>query len=239
MKKILLTTLVVISSMNVLADEKINWTGPYVGGSVGYGWGEQNFKDGSFIEDGDTQYSFPGSDAVTKSKPNLDSAFGGLQAGYNYRNNNTLLGIDLSIKGGSFDTNYQGTPEFDFTAKSKMNWISTGKVKAGLFIDETLVYATGGLALGREKISLHDNYLDRSPPYSIDTSNSKTRTGWVIGLGAEHPISKNLTAKIDYEHIDFGDENFKMHEGDAGWQTINIKASDKFDMLSVGLNYHF
>ena len=235
MKKLLIAAVVATISSGALAAEKINWTGPYLGGSVGYGWGEQNFKDGSFIDGGITLLSFPGSDAVTKSKPNLDSAFGGLQAGYNYRNNNTLLGLDLSIKGGSFDTNYQGTPDFDFTAKSKMNWISTGKVKAGLFIDETLVYATGGLALGREKISLHDNY----DGYSIDTSNSKTRTGWVIGLGAEHPISNNLTAKIDYEHIDFGDENFKMHEGNTGWQQINIKATDKFDMLSVGLNYHF
>lgn len=231
MNKILLALLLTTTSASVLANESLNWNGPYVGANVGYGWGEQKFNALSFDGYSAPDVAYP----TTNRNPNLDSAFGGIQTGYNFKMNNTLLGVDLGIVGGSFDANYQSTTG-NYSAKSEMNWISTVKAKVGMFVNDTLIYTNGGLALGREKVDLYDNYEG----VTINTSNSQTRTGWVIGLGVEHPISNNITAKIDYQHIDFGNQKFTLNEGGGDyWESINVKTSDKFDILSIGLNYHF
>ena len=234
MKKIILATLLIASS-SAFADGKINWTGPYVGGSVGYGWGEQKFKDVNFAD----VVTKPGSEVVTNSKPSLDSAFGGLNAGYNFLvNDKTLIGAEVNVVGGSFDANYQSIDHGfgqDFTAQSKMNWMATVKAKAGIFVGDTLVHINGGIAFADEEMKIDSLFSGTH----YNTSDSQKRTGWVVGLGAEQAIYSNLTAKIDYQHIDFGDENFTINNVDPGLSKIGVKGSDKFDMLSVGLNYHF
>jgi len=234
LSKLTLITMLAISS-SAFAEGKINWTGPYLGASAGYGWGEQKFKDINFAD----VFTASGSDVVTNSKPSLDSAFGGLNAGYNFLvNDKTLLGAEVNVIGGSFDANYQSIGHGagqDFTAHSKINWTATAQAKAGMFVGETLVHVNGGVAFSDEEMKVDS--LFSGDHYK--SSNSQTRTGWVVGLGAEHPIYNNLTAKIDYQHIDFGDENFTINNVDPGLSKIMVKGSDKFDMLSVGLNYHF
>jgi len=235
MKKLLAVTALSLASLGAQAEGKINWTGPYVGANAGYAWGEQKFKDVNFAD----VITVPGAAVVTDSKPSVDSAFGGLNAGYNYLvSDKVLIGAEANVVGGSFDANYQSIGHGigqDFTAKSKMNWMATVKAKAGMFVGETLVHVNAGLAFADEEMKIDS--LFSGDHYK--TSNSQNRTGWVVGLGAEHPVYNNLTAKIDYQHIDFGDENFTIHDVDPGLSKIGVKGSDKFDMLSVGLNYHF
>jgi outer membrane immunogenic protein len=234
MKKVILATLLIASS-SAFADGKINWTGPYLGASAGYTWGEQQFKDVNFAD----ITSVPGSQVVTDPKPSLDNAFGGLNAGYNFlMNDKTLIGADINVVGGSFDANYQSIGNGfgqDFTAKSKMNWMATLKAKAGMLVGDTLVHVNGGVAFADEEMKIDSLFSGTH----YKTSNSQNRTGWVVGLGAEQAIYNNLTAKIDYQHIDFGDENFTINNVDPGLSKIGVKGSDKFDMLSVGFNYHF
>jgi len=243
--KLVLTSIFLLSTSTFAAD-KINWTGPYIGGSLGYGWGEQHAKDIS-ADLGPTYgiISAPAGSFVADTKPSMNSGFGGLQAGYNFMSNEKiLLGIEAGFIGGSFSSNY--TPNLsnplasgmlgqNFSAHSKIDWIGTFKAKAGTFIEGNLIYIDGGLAVSKQKLNTQSLVGD-TEYYS---SNSQTLTGWVLGAGAELPIYNNLTAKIDYQHIEFGDKTIGLSNVDPEITSLNVKGSNNLDMLSVGLNYHF
>ncbi len=213
------------------------WTGFYIGGSAGYGWGEQEMK-GAYLNN---SVQITGAQMVTDTKPSLDSGMGSFEAGYDFMvNDKVLLGAEAKVVGGSFSADYQSSPILsglgsNFTAHSKMNWLSTIKAKAGALVGDALVYVDGGLAVADEKLSI-DSVFESS---HYNSSKSDTRTGWVLGVGAEQPISDNLTAKIEYQHVDLGDQTFNINHVDPGLTALSVKGSDKFDMLSVGINYHF
>ena len=230
--KLVLVSLIAIST-SANAEDKINWTGPYVGGSLGYGWGEQSLNNAIFT---DYSAAFSGDQLVTNPKPKMNSAFGGLQAGYNFMaNDKFLLGVEVSILGGSFNSDYVCTNNLNFSASSKLNWVSSFKTKAGTFLGDTLIYVDGGVAIGNEKFSM-DSGFERVRYHSND---SETLMGWVLGLGLEQPIYKNVTATLDYQHIEFGDKNFGIKNVDPGTGSISVNGSNNLDTLSVGLNYHF
>ena len=72
-----------------------SWTGFYVGGNVGYSWGNAN-----------SSYNEPAFGTVTglptsfSSTERLNGFIGGVQAGYNWQANvNTVLGFETDIRG--------------------------------------------------------------------------------------------------------------------------------------------
>jgi outer membrane immunogenic protein len=101
-----------------------NWTGFYVGGHGGYGWGE-----------------------TENLRPN--GWFGGGQLGYNWQYApNWVLGIETDISGGNLsDTNAGGVP----LVNSKIDTFGTGRGRLGYTVDRVMVYGTGGLAWARDR----------------------------------------------------------------------------------------
>jgi outer membrane immunogenic protein len=235
--KLVLTSIFLLSTSSFAA-EKINWTGPYIGGSAGYGWGEQSLNSAILTDYFGPGLGGPGGSGdqfVTNPKPKMNSAFGGLQAGYNLMvNNKFLLGLEANIIGGSFKADYEATNNLNFNANAKLNWISTFKAKAGTLLGDTLVYVDGGVAIGNEKFNMNSGYSGAR----YLSNDSETLTGWVTGLGIEHPIYNNITADIDYQHIQFSDKNFGINKIDPG-SGIIVNGSNKLDVLNIGLNYHF
>jgi outer membrane immunogenic protein len=101
-----------------------NWTGFYVGGHGGYGWGE-----------------------TENLRPN--GWFGGGQLGYNWQYApNWVLGIEADISGGNLsDTNAGGVP----LVNSKIDTFGTGRGRLGYTVDRVMFYGTGGLAWARDR----------------------------------------------------------------------------------------
>jgi outer membrane immunogenic protein len=143
-----------------------SWTGFYVGGNVGYSWGNSN-NDWSVLNP-----IFPGGSlscgpaasigvcAGTDSN-NLKGVIGGVQAGYNWQTANFVFGIETDIqasgqKGSQLFSATIPIPIFapfdrsSATAQytEKLLWFGTLRGRAGVTIDKLLVYATGGLAYG-------------------------------------------------------------------------------------------
>lgn len=81
------------------------------------------------------------------------------------------------------------------------------------------------------------------------TANADTsKWGWVVGTGVEWALWNNLSAKIEYEFIDFGGQDLSLN----GNQTINstfgslnteytrnIHVDQQIHVVKVGLNYRF
>jgi outer membrane immunogenic protein len=158
------------------------WNGFYVGGNVGYGWGDPSTS----LAASGTNISFPGVIPITNSLAFADSqtqplrgVLGGAQFGYNYEfNRRWVLGFETDIQSGGQGSNNSAVPfsgafcttainppptctvttPFNATATNsyaaRIDWFGTVRGRLGfLLYDQFLVYGTGGLAYGRVSTS--------------------------------------------------------------------------------------
>jgi outer membrane immunogenic protein len=107
------------------------WAGLYVGGSVGYGWGD--FKD-----------SFPYFEE-SQSNP-LDGVVFGGHIGYNFQRGNIVFGVEAGLNGTDMDADL-----FGHEVKNELNWYATGVGRLGYAFDGFLLYGFGGVAWGDVK----------------------------------------------------------------------------------------
>lgn len=167
-----------------------DWTGFYVGGHVGYGWAEKNWRDG-FGLFGISHHS--------------DGFLGGGQIGFNYQIGQWVLGLEgdfswANLKGG--------TTALGSTFNTNVDWTATATGRVGYAFDRWLVYAKGGAAWARDRYST--NF------YTIPAAEvAATRTGWTVGGGVEYAFAPNWSAKLEYNYMDFGNERVSFAPGFA------------------------
>ena len=213
-----------------------NWTGFYVGGFVGYGWGG---NDWTVVDDPIQAYS-----------PDFDGFLGGLQIGYDYQfGNNFVLGIQADIAWASLDgsKSYSGsyidpdaTGSFSGTVKTKAEWISTLTARIGFAADHALFYIKGGAAWADLSHSneVTDRYDDGATITVTNFSGSKsnTRSGWTLGAGVEYLFAPNWSLFLEYDYYDFGDKNIVI---DYGPWLDTYKIDTNVSAVKIGVNYRF
>jgi outer membrane immunogenic protein len=153
-------------------DPGYDWTGFYVGGNVGYSWGNSNST---------LTLTDPGPPSTvlnsTSNKFKMDGVVGGGQIGYNWQRDRWVFGLEADIQatgqagngssvcaGGTAtvlnsacavghigDTTPFNVPAFPVTStlSESLDWFGTvrGRI-GGTVIPTLLLYATGGLAYG-------------------------------------------------------------------------------------------
>jgi outer membrane immunogenic protein len=208
-----------------------NWTGFYVGGHIGGGW-----VDDSAVEVAPGTVAFPTGTAF----PGHDASgfLGGVQGGFNWQANNFVLGIEgeyswadltgtnrsVSVVNGFVSTNTAHTTDIAMV---------TGRV--GYAASNWLFYAKGGGAWGQG----HSNgtgTLANGTPFETTWSNTD-RSGWVVGAGVEWGFAPNWSAKLEYDHIDFGSTNVTINTS-VGTHSFT-SSSETIDMVKAGVNYRF
>ncbi len=199
-----------------------SWSGAYIGGQVGYGFGKSKFKENPDPTDPDTL----GSGSL---KPN--GFLGGVYAGYNFDvGNNVILGADGDFNYGNLKKSHS---EFDpdleekISLESKLQWSGAVRGRVGYAIDRFMPYIAGGVAFGNVKTSLRsgdDSY-----------SSSKTMTGWTIGTGLDYAATDNVILRLEYRYTDFGKKNFYAGSDD----TIGISNKFTTNDIRLGVAYKF
>jgi len=215
-----------------------NWTGWYVGGNIGYSWGnaDANYTDPGLLF-GLT--SFPGS-------MGLDGVVGGGQAGYNWQaNNNWVFGLEADIQASGEDgsRNYSsdcegpGRPACPQSQSAKIDWFGTVRGSAGVLVNPTLlVYATGGLAYGR--VSLAGSVS--SPFGAWGYSGSAVNTGWTVGGGLRGliPSTTQWYWRVEYLYLDLGSNSGTGSDPIfASVFSWNAKFTD--NIVRLGIDYQF
>jgi outer membrane immunogenic protein len=267
MKRILLSaaTAALVASPAIAADLIFKapppplwtWTGFYVGGNLGYSWGNWRASSSQEI------FNF---ESMTAS-PRLNGIVGGIQAGYNqWVDRRWLWGIEIDGQlTGERDNQSWTDPELpptttgrerrDFVPRHggaatlshawKFPDLGTLRLRAGITPAENwLFYVTGGLAVGQTKYSFtfsQPGATLNSPPsptaYALSISN--TRVGYAVGIGAEgwiDPARHNWTVKLEYLYVDLGSVSFNTTDIDGTPLFVGYRARD--NILRVGLNYH-
>ena len=108
-----------------------------------------------------------------------------------------------------------------------------------------LIYATGGLAVGRIRSATTVSFTAAGDTY-VGT-NADTRAGWTVGAGAEWMLTPNWSIKAEYLYVDLGTSSYTNvcttpaicvtpFAQPASYRT-DLRVHE--DIARVGLNYHF
>ena len=215
----------------VVADT-FSWTGGYIGVNAGYAGGK--FKHPMNLQ-GATDDTPVEWDDIASGSINVNSSgfVGGIQAGYNWQFDRTVVGLETDIQAsglkGEFSANIDELGGIE--AGTKIKWFGTTRARLGyLPTNRFMVYATGGVAYG--KVETYGS-IDGVGGFS----NSKTRVGYTVGAGAEYAITSNWTVKSEYLYTDLGKTKFNLNATE--WVRMNVETKSAFHTVRVGVNYKF
>jgi outer membrane immunogenic protein len=241
-----------------------SWTGYYIGGNIGYAWGDDpKTTTGTALLGGTLN---PGTATL---HPN--GGFSGLQSGYNWQIGPTwLVGFENDFQYGKIKgsagclvtcgtqpifpfANYQS-----FSVTDRLNWFGTVRGRLGYVAGPTLLYVTGGLAYGQVEreanlVGTCCSIFGGFPGgFGGQYDNTKIKVGWTIGGGLEAKLATWLpawfgawtgwSAKAEYLYIDLGHVTDTLNEtyvsGFPG-AVRTVTGTIRENIFRVGLNYQF
>ncbi|MFM9863523.1 MAG: outer membrane protein [Micropepsaceae bacterium] len=204
----------------LVAPASADWSGLYVGGHVGGIWGdiETTTTTDSTLWFGAANADFSPSGVI-----------GGGQIGYDFQFSNWVVGVELS---GSVLDLEEIREIADETFAAEVEWLGIAALRAGwLWNQRSLVYLKGGYATGSVQTSAVDVALPQLGSFSTDEMHG----GWMAGAGFEHMLSPDVSAAIEYNYIDLGNQD---HTGVSAGTVIN-DVEVQTHAVSVRLNWRF
>jgi opacity protein-like surface antigen len=217
------------------AEAPISWTGLYFGGFLGadHGHGHWGFATGGSVD------------------PQVAGILGGGQIGYNVQTGAWVFGVE----GDLGTTNARGgmgcgplligaapAPMFNMTCNAQAAWIATATGRVGYAWERALYFVKGGGAWTNETFSATCNLAPVAGLTGINCTNaagvpsnglsaSDNRFGWTVGFGTEFALTRNWSAKAEYDYMDFGNRNLTASDGSS------VNAGLRLSEVKVGVNY--
>ena len=210
-----------------IAAPMYNWSGFYLGVNGGYGWNNQCVDItaingiGGFFAEG--------------CKSAGGGAVGG-QVGYRWQAGQLVFGLE-----GQGDwTNIRNTrvslqnPANTFRSPLDGLGLFTGQI--GYAMDNVLLYAKGGAAVGSQNFGIYDTLSGTGLAYA-----DRTRWGGVVGVGFEYGFTPNWTVGIEYDYL------WRVNDSNT-WLTpslapriasITTNTSTDVNLLTLRVNYKF
>ena len=180
------------------------WTGLYIGGQIGYAWGQDPvFWSGTSNDDETAAGTFGNSP---------QGVIGGAHVGYNLQYNPWLvLGIEGSVDGTSLRhtaqvavNDFVGDTPGSITSTSKADVQGSVRGRIGIAFDRVMVYGTGGVAFTGFNTTIVDTTGFFTGAPGTNTTFSDTRAGWTAGAGIEYAITDNWWVRAEYRYSNFG-----------------------------------
>jgi outer membrane immunogenic protein len=209
----------------------VNWQGFYIGGLVGAA--RLNETATNFNGNGPSRGFAPcGSTYNTGSCATAATGVAaGVDVGYDWQDRYFVYGVaaDWTWTGLKHtQTHACGASVWNHTAK--VEWLASFRGRMGLAVDTTMVYFTGGLALGGVKSSASGPGFDWG---QLD----KVAVGWVAGLGVEHKFNQNWSVKAEALYYDLGKNSASGSSVTHG--TYSTEFTHEVIVGRVGVAYHF
>jgi outer membrane immunogenic protein len=201
-----------VNAPTVVPPVPFSWTGFYLGGNVGGGFGtsRKNFIQGT-----------------TTSDFNTSGVIGGFTAGYNHQLGSVVAGLegDISASGVKGDTD---CPNQIFTCGTENHWLTTERGRVGYAFDHFMPYVTGGFAAGDVRVF---SGLKSTGGSGVDFT--RIEPGWTLGGGIEAALTSNWIIKAEYLFVRLDDANVPSNVGTP--TTTKFEAN----IARVGVNYKF
>ena len=250
----LFSALGIMTSAQAQALQNYDWSGPYIGGSLGAAHSRASF-------DASTSDGFPGSyftspdpeqiAAETDKSASQSRLSAGLFGGYGQQFDQLYLGVEAGVNSLSFDESsssggiYESAPIATFNNKIsvKADWQASLRARLGWAEKRWLAYLTGGVAATEIRMdATFSDDLSGAGAFGRD-SDSETKLGWVIGLGGEYALSESWTIRGEYLYADYGKADTTALITNPAFPALanDLKSSVdlKTQILSVGVSYRF
>ena len=211
-----------------------SWTGCYIGGNIGGGWGRETASAPTLA---------PG----ISVSGDTSGVVGGGQVGCNYQfAPNWVIGIEgdgeaASIKGDvtesvSFTDPRTGGPNtVTGTAHAQTDWIASATGRLGWTWNRVMLYAKGGVAWAG------DRYSADLAAFNEHIETRVARPGWTVGGGVEWAFWHNWSAKVEYDYYDFSTRNLTLPGTIFGIPEVvpGINIKENISTVKFGINYRF
>jgi len=199
-----------------------NWTGFYVGGHVGAGWATNDWNAPVFINLG----------ALRLGAGSASGFLGGAQAGVNYQIDAMVFGLEADASWAQLSGEACNTLQGAVHCTSGANRFGTVTGRFGIAADRALVYLKGGAAW------LHDEHT-LTILGAPDTTVSGDRWGWTGGAGIEYALTRNWSAKLEYDFMDFGTQQHVFVTAPVATLPSTVAIKEHIQTAKFGLNYRF
>jgi outer membrane immunogenic protein len=217
------------------------WQGWYIGGAIG----AARLNTTATLTAAPTGDSLPGNcsggafdeSALGSCSTGTTGFTAGVQVGYDWQSRYFVYGVLADwtwtgLKHTVAPTMRSSLPFFT----AKVDWLATFRGRMGLAVDDTLVYFTGGLALGDLRSSI-GNSPNAFSGNNFTNQLNKVQAGWVAGAGVEHKLNQNWSMFGEFLYYDFG------HDSASGSASNGNSYSTEFTheifQGKLGVNYRF
>ncbi len=215
-----------------------SWTGVYIGGQVGYEWGQ--FRSSTFLPDGTFVIGNP--------NRNAQGVVGGGHVGYNYElgslggflpglggtGGGIVVGIEGDVNGADLTgSGLDGTGFYFARERTQVDASIRGRI--GVAFDRALIYGTGGAAFASIRHSVTDFT-------GFDESHTTGRVGWTAGGGVEYAIDNNWSVRVEYRYTDYGHYGVfydSLAFPGAGIAPFDLHVHDTDNRVQAGFSYKF
>ncbi len=192
------------------------WNGPYFGIHGGYASSSLDLTDEQAWSGFRNTFGNNGS-----------GAFGGGTWGWNWHAGHMVYGAEFDV--GALDAGHTAYDPVRASISDRINAGVYGDVtaRAGYVLGGTLLYAKGGFGFFNGDARVKDAAV------ADETFKTQSFTGWTLGGGIEYKLTPALSAKLEYLHFDFGNQEvqFRVNQGFRWDHAIAL------DTVKVGLNY--
>lgn len=232
-----------------------SWTGWYAGINAGWVGSTNNTVTNSGTDTGTSGLgSAIGTVLIPASFDLGYSGFiGGGQIGYNWQNDNIVYGLEADFSGASAKASISIPDAFipaptglkapvTTNATRELDWLGTFRGRIGITPSAPfLLYATGGLAVGKHELGIGVVSPAGVPPANLYNETSKVSAGWTIGAGVEWMFAPRWSLKAEYLYVDLGniDSTINYAYGAGNTSSLTATVHDRMNIVRGGINYHF
>jgi outer membrane immunogenic protein len=196
-----------------------NWTGFYIGGNAGYGWGGSRERD-------------PATGLAVAVIHAHGPAAGG-QFGFNYQMGHVVVGVQGDLDWININGTDPACAGGTLTCHGHNVWYDTLVGRLGYAVDRVLYFVKGGAAWLHEEFQQTANI---GVICVVPCRGSATYTGWTMGAGVEYAVAPNWSVAVDYAYAQFP----KMLITSTNGVTINtVDIVHHANLVKFSLNYKF
>ena len=127
---------------------------------------------------------------------------------------------------------------------AELNFMGTLRGRAGLAVENALIYVTAGAAFGSG--DREEQYVDPGDgpgeEEGVRWHGEDFRVGWVAGVGAEYMVTCHWTVRLETLYTNFGDDTDHGNvfgDRDPDDEAYRYKFDDELWNVRLGLNYKF
>src|ERR1700736_4612185 len=222
-------------------EEPCRWTGFYIGGHIGDGWGDATWRDADTGGIG-AEAAF-GPEATFLVDQHQGGFLGGGQAGYNYQIGSWFV-IGAEGDFSYSDVRARSVKKLSEEAnifETSNDWLGTVAGRIGVTFHHVLFYGKGGVAFVHERYGWdHGDFFGPIENQADKFRADDTYAAGMAGGGIEYAINCHWSVKGEYNHIFLGTEDIhgtRIDDGIPEQETFRVDLNH--DSVKFGLNYKF